>query len=77
MKVLVQWARAQTSNWMQIDSRDWKLLAKRPRPNGDSLDSKMGWVAAVNIQGVVMCGDSYAIEDLPDGSVQATSVERD
>jgi hypothetical protein len=72
MKVLVQWTTAQPTDWEEIDSSSWADLPFRPDPTGApasaGVNDRKGWVHAINVQGVYMTGDHYAVEDLPDVS---------
>lgn len=60
MRVLIQWATSAPGDWTTYDlnaPRDVRNLPKKPVPNNSStLDGNPGWVAGVNIQGVVFTG---------------------
>lgn len=61
MKVLVQWATASVSDWVQYDINsmaDVRAMPRKPVPSDSPLiDNEPGWIAAVNIQGVVFTAD--------------------
>lgn len=61
----VQWATNPAQDWVELDTKDWLLTPKLPIPDGsETLDSTLGWIFRINIQGVVFSGyDHYAVED--------------
>jgi hypothetical protein len=77
-KVLIQWAKRNSSGWEEIDlSRDalaWKKLPKKEQKRIFDLDQTPGLIEAVNIQGVVLEGfDNYAISPGLDGVIEAVA----
>lgn len=60
MKVLIQWATSNPGDWDTYDInsvRDVRRLPRKPPPvGGENLDGNAGWVAGINIQGVVFTG---------------------
>jgi len=54
MKILVQWAKSNPEDWVEVDSEDWHKLAKKD--HGSAIDDSPGLIAAVNIQGVEFSG---------------------
>lgn len=78
MKILVQWSKANPSDWEAIDSASWRHAAKKMDPTGTGLnlpvDNNPGWVSALNIQGVIFSGeDHYAIEHIADDEIRVTT----
>lgn len=72
MKVLVQWAHELPGNWQEVDSGSWGHLPARGVPTSKCrVDGERGWIQSINIQGVLLSGDHYAIEERPDGRVVA------
>ena len=68
MKVLYQWATVPPSDWQEIDSADWASLPVRTLPVLEvGFNSMLGWINAINVQGVLFEADHYAVEDIPDG----------
>lgn len=62
MIVGVQWSTQPAGDWQWIDSRQWVDLPKKPEPEGDEvIDGAPGWVYALNIQGVMIYADHYAV----------------
>lgn len=61
MKILVQWATSTVGEWVQYDINsmaDVRAMPRRPVPSDSPLiDDQPGWIAAINIQGVVLMGD--------------------
>lgn len=75
MKVLLQWTKANPTDWVEFDLRDtpqlrrvWERLAKKAEPvGGETIDDQPGWIYNINIQGVEFAGnDHYAAELLND-----------
>jgi hypothetical protein len=60
-KVLIQWATATVSDWVEYtftSMSDVRAVPKKPEPSDSPvIDNNLGWIAAVNIQGVVLTGD--------------------
>jgi len=60
-KVLIQWATATAADWVEYtftSMSDVRAVPKKPEPSDSPLiDDEPGWIAAVNIQGVVLTGD--------------------
>lgn len=78
MRILVQWARSQGTDWEEYDSADWASLPSRPVPSGgETLDGERGWVCAVNVQGVIFKADHIALEDLPGGVLRVLQWDDD
>jgi hypothetical protein len=86
MKVYVQWAQRNARDWALVDSGAWGNAAQKPRPpsggtvsGGVVLDQTPGWVAQLNVQGVLFGADVYAVEDLTDGSggIRVTAINDD
>lgn len=77
MKVLLQWAQHSPRDWIEVDAAAWAGLAKRPVPLLGELggqDADPGWLACVNVQGVMFNGaDHVAVEPLPGDGVRVTS----
>ena len=68
MRVLYQWATVPPSDWQEIDSADWASLPARGLPVLEvGFNSMLGWINAINVQGVLFEADHYAVEDIPDG----------
>lgn len=74
MKVLAQWSQATSEDWREYDSAEWGGLPSKPLPvGGETMDAALGYVCAVNVQGVTFIGyDHYAVEDLPAGKCRLT-----
>jgi hypothetical protein len=60
VRVLVQWATATVADWVTYDInriQDVRAMPKKPRPSDSPvIDNSAGWVAALNIQGIVFTG---------------------
>lgn len=60
MRVLVQWATTTVTDWVAYDItriQDVRAMPKKPAPSDSPLiDDQPGWIAALNIQGVVFTG---------------------
>ena len=57
MKILIQWTTqdGQPQDWESLDSADWPALPQAP-------------IHALNVQGVILAGDHFHVENLgPDG----------
>ncbi len=62
MKVMVQWAIKHANDYLEVDSRDWADLPKKPEPTGNEvIDDKRGWLARINVQGMGFMGDHIAV----------------
>lgn len=63
MKVLVQWTRANPTDWEEYDSTQWTTIPKKPVPvGGEIIDDDPGWIHAICIQGVVfISSDHYVV----------------
>lgn len=74
MKLLVQWARSQPGGWEEVEASQWRHLPKRPDPTGQphGVDHRPGWIAQVNIQGLVPTADHYAVEHVDDETLRLT-----
>jgi hypothetical protein len=69
MRILYQWATIPPSDWQEIDSADWASLPARGLPVLEvGSNSTLGWINAINVQGVSFESDHYAVEDIPDGA---------
>lgn len=57
MRVLIQWATATVSDWVEYDITrlsQVRAMPKKPVPSDSPLiDDNVGWISAINIQGVV------------------------
>lgn len=70
MKTLIQWTQANPEDWLEIDSSQFSVLARKAEPvGGELIDNTPGWIAGLNIQGVNFVADHYHIRDVPDGIV--------
>lgn len=70
MRVLVQWTRAHPRGWEEVDSAAFGQMPVRPLPGPGVLggaDDVPGWVHRLNVQGVELTADHYAVEPLPGG----------
>lgn len=60
MRVYIQWSTQTVADWVAYDitgMRDIRSLPKKPSPSDSPIiDNQLGWVCAVNIQGVVFEG---------------------
>lgn len=60
MKVLIQWATNPPTDWVEYNIQtvgDARRLPRKAEPNGPQvLDNKPGWLAAMNLQGVIFTG---------------------
>ena len=62
MRVDIQWTTDPAQDWITIDSRDWFKLPKKDEPvGGEIIDSTLGWIWSVNVQGVAFSADHYAV----------------
>jgi hypothetical protein len=66
MLVLVQWTRANPTDWEPVEvtrDPDWRTLPKKAEPvGGEVIDDTPGWVYALNVQGVTFAGfDHYSV----------------
>ncbi len=67
MKVLLQWATDGPTDWLEIDSSNWRGIPKKNDPvGGEVINGKPGWINRVCVQGVEFTADHYAVEDLPE-----------
>ena len=63
MKLLLQWSLANPRNWVEVDSAAWTSLPKKAIPvGGETLDDQPGWLHQVNVQGICLTADHYAVE---------------
>jgi len=71
VKIYIQWTNAVPQDWVEIDSSAWNALPKKPVPvGGEVIDASLGWVYAINCQGVIFSGrDHYAIVDVAKGTI--------
>lgn len=68
MKILVQWATTSPESWRVYDSADWASLPTRPDPDSSSvLDTGLGWVNRLCVQGMEFTADHYAVESIRHG----------
>lgn len=73
MKIYIQWTTDPAQDWVEIDSSQWRGLAKRPVPVGDEIiDGLSGWPFCINCQGVTFKADHYAVIDVPSGIIIAS-----
>lgn len=67
MKVLIQWATATPTDWLEYDLRrpaDVHALPWKPAPvGGEVIDDEPGWLCAVNVQGVIYRGEDHLAFD--------------
>lgn len=75
MKVLVQWANAAPSDYIEIDSTEWATLPRKPVPvGGETVDNTPGWLFDVMVQGISFAGaDHYHVKDVAGGGVKVTA----
>lgn len=76
MKVLIQWATSVPTDWVEYDIQsvgDARRLPRKPPPTGgESLDNKQGWIAGINIQGIVFTGDDHIGFEVVNGALIVT-----
>lgn len=65
MKLLVQWALSEASDWIAVDSSAWADLPYQPDPTPAEGEKRPelgpeGWVNAMCVQGICLRGDHYA-----------------
>ena len=73
MRVLIQHTLLEPTDWIEIDSKDWAALPKRPLPDGThAVDDARGYLHQLCIQGLVMAADHYAVEHVDEETVRAT-----
>jgi hypothetical protein len=74
MRLLVQWSTKHPRGWIEVDSKVWAALAKKPVPvGGETIDDEPGWLSNVCVQGQCTgSADHVAVEHLGD-SVRVTS----
>jgi len=59
----IHWTTRPAKSWENVNASDWEFLPKLAEPvGGELIDTGEGWVYGMNIQGVVMRADHYAIE---------------
>lgn len=74
MKIFIQWTTDPASDWIEIDSSEWRSLPKKLEPiGGEVIDNTPGWVYAINCQGCRFSGDHYAIMDMPNETTAVIS----
>lgn len=62
MKIYVQWTTNPASDWIEIDHTEWKDLPNKPEPKGgEVIDSELGLVCRVNVQGIIFGMDHIAV----------------
>ena len=66
MRVLIQWTRANPTDWEVLEmtsNTQWRGLPKKAEPvGGEVIDDTPGWVYALNVQGVEFSGyDHYSV----------------
>ncbi len=71
MKIYIQWTTNPAQDWAEIDSSDWNVLLKKQVPvGGEIVDASLGYIYAINCQGVIYSGrDHYAVLDVPNGTI--------
>jgi hypothetical protein len=76
MKVLIQWATATPTDWIQYDIQSVGDARRLPRKNVPTfnpvIDNTPGWIAAVNIQGVVFTGYDHIGFEMLNGTLVVT-----
>ncbi len=75
MKVLIQWAKDNPIDWIEIDSSEWNSLPKKDDPSGQTqtIDGSPGWINRICVQGVEFTADHYAIEEINNGGIRVYS----
>jgi len=74
MKIFIQWTTDPVRDWVEMDSKDWPSIAKKPAPiGGEIIYRTPGWIYTINCQGVIFAGDHYCVRDLRDGSTEITA----
>ena len=64
MKIHVQWSTDSPDVYREYDSSEWALLPTRPVPiGGEAIDSDLGWITSLSIQGNHATGDHFAVVD--------------
>jgi hypothetical protein len=78
MKLLLQWSLASPQGWVEVDSAQWASLPKKPLPvGGEVIDDTPGWIHQVNVQGVCLTADHYAVEEIAAGEIRVTAWNED
>lgn len=76
-KILLQWALANPTDWVEIDASQWATLPKKPdrtgSPAGVGVDNTPGYINQINIQGLVPTADHYAVEQVDNETVRLTT----
>jgi len=76
VRLYFQWTQANPQTWQELDllptgatRRTWEKLPRKPLPQDtDPIDDNLGWIAALNVQGVAFTGaDHYAVEPITGG----------
>jgi len=66
MRVLIQWTKANPTDWEQLamtSNTQWRQLPSKPEPvGGETIDDSPGWIYALNVQGIEFVGyDHYSV----------------
>jgi hypothetical protein len=75
MQIWLQWARRNPQDYQPIGSEGWAGTPSRVDPTRGTpyalteLTNQNGWVAELNVQGILFSSDHYHIVDLTDGSL--------
>jgi len=67
VRVLIQWTRANPTDWETLDmtsNTQWRQLPSKPEPvGGEVIDDDAGWVYGLNVQGIGFDGyDHYSVQ---------------
>jgi hypothetical protein len=80
MRIFVQWAQSTAADWQQLDSLDWASLPNKGPPGGmPFVDSSVGWINALNVQGAIVEGYDRisVVHGGPGGSIDVWAVNDD
>lgn len=75
MQIWVQWARRNPQDYQPLGSEGWAGTASKADPSRgtpyalNELNQQNGWVAELNVQGILFGSDHYHVVDLTDGSL--------
>jgi hypothetical protein len=75
MQIWLQWARRNPQDYQPLGSEGWAGTASKADPSRgtpyalNELNQQNGWVAELNVQGIMFSADHYHVADLTDGSL--------
>ena len=76
MRLLIQWTTDPPTDWVEYEitkALDLRRLPQKPAPTGgEIIDSAPGWVAGINLQGVIFDGWDHYAADIIGGAIRFT-----